>query len=54
MNEQIQEQLLALAYKKRDEVFGNSQRREFECLIAMIENDDIVSFEELAEYGVKQ
>jgi hypothetical protein len=54
MNKNIQEQLLALAHEKRDQVFGNSQQREFECLIAMIENDDIVSFEELAEYGVKQ
>jgi hypothetical protein len=49
----MKEQLLALAYKREDEVFGSSERDEFDCLIALIENGDIETFEELAYYGVK-
>lgn len=48
MNEQVKEQLLALAYEKRDE-FDN---RDFECLVTCIESGVIDSFEELATYGV--
>ena len=29
----MMEQLLALAYKQEDEVFGSSERDEFDCLI---------------------
>lgn len=28
----MKEQLLALAYKKEDEVFGSSERDEFDCI----------------------
>ena len=48
----MREQLLALAYEKQDEVFGSSERDEFDCLIALIEDGYIGSFEQLAEYGV--
>ena len=48
------EQLLALAYEKEDEVFGSSERDEFDCLIALIEDGTIDTFEELAKYGVEQ
>ena len=59
MNEQIQQlscrrQLLALAYEQEDQVFGSSERDEFDCLIALIEDGTIDTFEELARYGVKQ
>lgn len=50
----MKEQLLALAYKKQDEVFANSERDEFDCLIHLIEEGDIKTFEELAEYGVER
>jgi len=53
MNE-LKEQLLDLAYKRQDDVFGSSERQEFECLIYLIEDGAITSFEELAEYGVEQ
>ena len=49
----MKEQLLALAYAKEDEVFGSSERDEFDCLIALIEDGDIKTFEELAKYGVE-
>jgi len=50
----MKEQLLALAYLREDEVFGSSERDEFDCLIHLIEEGDIKTFEELAEYGVTQ
>jgi hypothetical protein len=50
----MKEQLLALAYDMEDFVFGSSERDEFDCLIALIENGDITTFEELAKYGVER
>ena len=49
----VKEKLLALAYEQEDEVFGSSERREFDCLIALIEDGTIDSFEELAKYGIE-
>jgi len=49
----MKEQLLNLAYEKQDEVFGSSERDEFDCLISLIEDGTIDTFEELAKYGVK-
>jgi len=50
----IKEQLLALAREQEDQVFGSSERDEFDCLIALIEDGTIDTFEELARYGVKR
>lgn len=50
----MKEQLLDLLYKKQDEVFLNSERDEFDCLVSLIENGDITTFEQLAEYGVEE
>ena len=50
----MMEQLLALAYKQEDEVFGSSERDEFNCLIALIEDGTIDTFEKLAKYGVEE
>lgn len=50
----MKEQLLALAYRKEDEVFGSSQRDEFDCLITLIWDGTINTFEELAKYGVEK
>ena len=50
----MKEQLLALLYEKQDEVFLNSERDEFDCLVALIEDGTIKSFEALAEYGVEE
>jgi hypothetical protein len=49
----MKEQLLELLYKKQDEVFLNSERDEFDCLVALIEDGTINTFEALAEYGVE-
>ncbi len=50
----MKEQLLELLYKKQDEVFLNSERDEFDCLVALIEDGAISTFEALAEYGVEE
>ena len=50
----MKEQLLELLYKKQDEVFLNSERDEFDCLVALIEDGTINTFEALAEYGVEE
>ena len=50
----MKEKLLALLYKKQDEVFLNSERDEFDCLVHLIEDGDINTFEELAKYGVEE
>ena len=49
----MKEQLLALAYKQEDE-FSSSERDDFDCLIALIEDGTINTFEELAKYGVEE
>jgi hypothetical protein len=49
----MKEQLLALAYEQEDE-FGSSERDEFDCLIALIEDGTINTFEELAKYGIEK
>jgi hypothetical protein len=43
-------ELLNLLYTQRDEFSA----REFECLVALIEDGTIGSFEELAKYGVEE
>ena len=49
----MKEQLLALAYRKQ-ELFSVAERDEFDCLIALIEDGYIDSFQELAKYGVEE
>lgn len=53
-NETVKEQLLKLTYEKQDQVFLNSERDEFDCLISLIEDGTINTFKELAEYGVSR
>ena len=49
----MKEQLLALLYSKRNEVYAQSDDPdEFECLVSLIEDGDISSFAQLAEYGI--
>jgi hypothetical protein len=50
----MKDQLLKLLYEKQDEVFLNSERDEFDCLVALIEDGTINTFEALAEYGVEE
>lgn len=52
----LQEQLLDLLYSKKREVYAMSDepQEEFDCLVALIEDGTIDTFEALAEYGVEQ
>ena len=43
-------ELLNLLYTQRDEI----PAREFDCLVALIEDGTIGTFEELAKYGVEE
>ena len=55
MNEQIKEQLLELLYNKRKEFYAMcDDPDEFECLVSLIEDGTVNSFEELAKYGVEK
>ena len=53
---ELQKQLLNLLHRKKSEVYAMSDdpKDEFECLVALIEDGTISSFEELAEYGVEE
>ena len=49
----MKEQLLKLLYSKKSEVYAMADDPdEFECLVGLIEDGTIDSFEELATYGV--
>jgi hypothetical protein len=55
MNERIKEQLLNLLYKNQREIYAEPDGRdEFECLVGLIEDGTISTFEELAKYGVEE
>jgi hypothetical protein len=51
----MKEQLLNLLYSKQREVLAEAGGAlEFECLVGLIENGTIDSFEELAKYGLEE
>lgn len=51
----MMKQLLDLLYKKQSEIYADPDGRdEFDCLIALIEDGTIDTFEELAKYGVEK
>jgi hypothetical protein len=48
-------QLLELLYKNQREIYAEPDGRdEFECLVGLIEDGTINTFEALAEYGVEE
>lgn len=49
----MREALLKLLYSQRSQVIADSEPDEFECLVGLIEDGTISTFEELAEYGVE-
>ena len=50
----MREALLKLLYSQRSQVIADSEPDEFECLVGLIEDGTISTFEELAEYGVEE
>jgi hypothetical protein len=50
----LQQRLLDLLYANQREICAEPNGRgEFDCLVALIEDGTISSFEDLAEYGVE-
>jgi hypothetical protein len=50
----MKEQLLELLYKNQREIYAEIDGRdEFECLVRLIEDGTINTFEALAGYGVE-
>ena len=49
----MMQQLLSLARAHEDD-FGSSERDEFDCVIALIEDGTIATFEDLAQYGIEK
>jgi hypothetical protein len=50
----MREALLKLLYSQRSQVIADSEPDEFDCLVGLIEDGTISTFEELAEYGVEE
>ena len=51
----MKKQLLELLYKNQREIYAEPDGRdEFECLVGLIEDGTINTFEELAKYGVEE
>jgi hypothetical protein len=51
----MRDQLLKLLYSKRREILAEADDPdEFDCLVVLVEDGTIGSFEELAEWGVEE
>jgi hypothetical protein len=48
----MKEALLKFCYDNKREYVYQVGQREFDCLIVLIEDDTITTFEQLAEYGM--
>jgi len=49
----MKEQLLEYCYKNKREYIYEVGQREFDCLIALVEEGNVKTFEELSEYGME-
>jgi hypothetical protein len=48
----IKEQLIEYCYKFKEDYIYDVGSREFDCLISLIDDDEVTSFEDLAKYGM--
>lgn len=48
----MKDKLLEYCYKFEREYVYDVGKREFECLIALVKDDTITTFEQLKEYGM--
>lgn len=54
MEQTPKDKLLEYCYKnKKDYIYITSQR-EFDCLISLVEDDDVTTFEDLGMYGMEE
>lgn len=52
---ELKDQLLAQLFNRKNEVYAMSNDPdEFDCLVGLIEDGTISSFDDLAAYGVKK
>ena len=53
MKKVSKEQLLEYCYANAKDYIYLTSQREFDCLIALVEDDDVTTFEDLANYGME-
>jgi len=49
----MKDELLKYCYSNEKEYIYEVGKREFDCLIALVEEGNITTFEQLAEYGME-
>jgi hypothetical protein len=49
----MKKELLQYCYKHQKQYVYEESQREFDCLIALVEEGRVSSYEELAEYGME-
>lgn len=49
----MKQKLLDYCYEYEMEFVHETSQREFDCLIRLVENDTITTFEQLAEHGME-
>jgi hypothetical protein len=49
----MREKLLEYCYQNQKDYLWNTSQREFDCLIELVEDGDITTFEQLANYGME-
>jgi hypothetical protein len=48
----MKKELLEYCYKNQKEYVYDTGQREFDCLISLVEEGNITTFEQLSEYGM--
>ena len=49
----MKEDLLEYCYKYQKEYVFETSQREFDCLVHLVEEGDVSTFEQLADYGME-
>ena len=49
----MKQELLEYCYRHQKEYVYDVGQREFDCLIVLVEDGDVTSYEELASYGLE-
>lgn len=49
----MKQELLTYCYRHQKEYVYDVGQREFDCLIVLVEDGDVTSYEELASYGME-
>lgn len=49
----MKKELLDYCYKYQKDYVAENNQREFDCLVALVEEGNITTFKQLAEYGME-